>query len=194
RLTGAPRAPPPPRCAIRPRAPPARLRPRASAARDCECPQPPQVEGSAHEIPFPAHLRHAAEGEATKAHRPLDLRVPAKDVPYARGPNSAAGRRGRRRSAYEAPRAAADRGTRLGGAESKRRRRPRLPAPPSRVTLLGRPTDDAGVDQRGDALGGVANLGERRGAVGAEQGRRAAQHRRRRLEVDEGAAHAERTE
>src|SRR5438552_14065188 len=52
-------------------------------------------------------------------------------------PNSAAGRRGRRRSAYEAPRAAADRGTPLGGAESKRRRRPRLPAPPSRVTLLG---------------------------------------------------------
>src|SRR2546429_6392707 len=33
-------------------------------------------------------------------------------------------------------RAAADRGTRLGGAESKRRRRSRLPAPPSRVTLL----------------------------------------------------------
>src|SRR5213596_3995216 len=52
------------------------------------------------------------------------------------GPNSAAGRRGRRRSAYEAPSAAADRGTRLGGAESKRRRRPRLPAPPSWVTLL----------------------------------------------------------
>ena len=52
------------------------------------------------------------------------------------GPNSAAGRRGRRRSAYEAPRAAADGGTRLGGAESKRRRRSRLPAPPSRVTLL----------------------------------------------------------
>src|SRR5207247_9013392 len=50
--------------------------------------------------------------------------------------NSAAGGRGRRRSAYEAPRAAADRGTPLGGAESKRRRRPRLPAPPSRVTLL----------------------------------------------------------
>src|SRR5439155_23047775 len=43
------------------------------------------------------------------------------------GPKSAAGRR--RRSAYEAPRAAADGGTRLGGAESKRRRRPRLPAP-----------------------------------------------------------------
>src|SRR5439155_6138074 len=137
RLIGAPRAPPPPRCAIRPRAPPARLRPRASAARDCECPQPPQVEGRAHEIPFPAHLRHAAEGEATKADRLLDRRVPANDVPYARGPNSAAGRRGRRRSAYEAPRAAADRGTRPGGAESKRRRRLRLPAPPSRVTSGG---------------------------------------------------------
>src|SRR5213079_335465 len=53
------------------------------------------------------------------------------------GPNSAAGRRGRRRSAYEAPRAAVDGGTRLGGAES-RRRRPRLPAPPFRVTLLER--------------------------------------------------------
>src|SRR5437763_3518211 len=60
----------------------------------------------------------------------------AKEGPYARGGSSAAGRRGRRRSAYEAPRAAADRGTRLGGAESKRRRRPRLPAPPSRITLL----------------------------------------------------------
>src|SRR5213592_4370070 len=31
-------------------------------------------------------------------------------------------------------RVAPDGGTRLGGAESKRRRRPRLPAPPSRVT------------------------------------------------------------
>src|SRR5207244_4316523 len=49
RLIGAPRAPPPPRCAIRPRAPAARLRPRASAARDCECAQPPQGEGRAHE-------------------------------------------------------------------------------------------------------------------------------------------------
>src|SRR5205809_838652 len=42
-------------------------------------------------------------------------------------------------------RAAADGGTRLGGAESKRRRRPRLPAPPSRVTLLahaGEPAHD----------------------------------------------------
>src|SRR5439155_889529 len=55
--------------------------------------------------------------------------------PKRRDTNSAAGRRGRRRRAYEAPRAAADGGTWLGGAESKRRRRPRLPAPPSRVTL-----------------------------------------------------------
>src|SRR2546428_8112118 len=68
---------------------------------------------------------------------------PAKDVPYARGPNSAAGRRGRRRSAYEAPRAAVDGGTWLGGAESKRRRRSRLPAPPSRVTLLVRNLEHA---------------------------------------------------
>src|SRR5437867_13107945 len=105
---------------------------------------PAQVQSGAGEVPLVAHLRHAAEDEATKAHRLLDLRVPTKDVPYARGPNSAAGRRGRRRSAYEAPRAAADRGTRLGGAESKRRRRPRLPAPPSRVTLLSRRARPAG--------------------------------------------------
>src|SRR5437016_5496761 len=98
--------------------------------------RPAKVQCGAGEVPLVAHLRHAAEDESTEAHRLLDLRVPTKDVPYARGPNSAAGRRGRRRSAYEAPRAAADRGTRLGGAESKRRRRPRLPAPPSRVTLL----------------------------------------------------------
>src|SRR5205814_6972382 len=63
------------------------------------------------------------------------LGVPARECGTRAGPNSAAGRRGRRRS-YEAPRAAADGGTRLGGAESKRRRRSRLPAPPSRVTLL----------------------------------------------------------
>src|SRR5439155_12557477 len=90
-------------------------------------------------------------------------------------PNSAAGRRGRRRSAYEAPRAAADRGTRLGGAESKRRRRPRLPAPPSRVTLLAdagdvaldaaeevgvrAPVDEA-LDPDGGSGRGVAQLGD----------------------------------
>src|SRR5204863_260556 len=107
----------------------------------------------------------ARSDEATKAHRQLALRVPAKDVPYARGPNSAAGRRGRRRSAYEAPRAAADRGTRLGGAESKRRRRPRLPAPPSRVTLLRGPAGAAApaapaalIDVAGDR-GGVEAVG-----------------------------------
>src|SRR5439155_433195 len=54
------------------------------------------------------------------------------------GPNSAAGRSSDLRSAYEAPRAAVDGSTRVSGAESKRRRRPRLPAPPSRVTLLAR--------------------------------------------------------
>src|SRR5207247_9519464 len=120
----APTAPPLPCCAVTDRGIAARgrrARPRRRRA----------PAAGAGEVPLVAHLRHAAEDEATKAHRPLDLRVPTKDVPYARGPNSAAGRRGRRRSAYEAPRAAADRGTRLGGAESKRRRRPRLPAPPS---------------------------------------------------------------
>src|SRR5204863_5056040 len=40
RLIGAPRAPPPPRCAIPPRAPAAWPRARASAARDRECAQP----------------------------------------------------------------------------------------------------------------------------------------------------------
>src|SRR5207247_10105805 len=59
-------------------------------------------------------------------------------APRRAGPNSAAGRRGRPRSAYEAPRAAADRSTRFIAAESKRRGCPRLPAPPSRVTLLTR--------------------------------------------------------
>src|SRR5213593_2810814 len=122
-----------------------RARPPYEAAGNAERQQPAQVQGGAGELPLVAHLRHAAEDEATKAHRPLDLRVPTKDVPYARGPNSAAGRRGRRRSAYEAPRAAADRDTRLGGAESKRRRRPRLPAPPSRVTPL---TDRAAAGDR----------------------------------------------
>src|SRR2546428_11465157 len=83
-------------------------------------PQPAQVQGGAGDVPLVAHLRHAAEDDATKAHRLLALRVPTKDVPYAREPNSAAGRRGGRRRAYEAPRAAADPGTPLGGAASER--------------------------------------------------------------------------
>src|SRR6266481_3949478 len=137
RLIGAPTAPPLPCCAVTDRGFPARAA-RGLGRRSTQRPQPAQVQGGAGEVPLFAHLRQAAEDEATKAHRLLALRVPTKDVPYARGPNSAAGRRGRRRSAYEAPRAAADRGARPGGAESKRRRRPRLPAPPSRVTLLAR--------------------------------------------------------
>src|SRR5213076_1562133 len=54
------------------------------------------------------------------------------------GTVSASIRRGWTRVRERPTRAAADRGTRLGGGESKRRRRPRLPAPPSRVTLLSR--------------------------------------------------------
>src|SRR5204862_599281 len=30
-------------------------------ARDCKCARPPQVEGRAHEIPLPAHLRQPAQ-------------------------------------------------------------------------------------------------------------------------------------
>src|SRR5205809_6435457 len=118
-------APPPPRTAVSGHAPRSAGRPAPAAGAG---------SGGAGEVPFVAHLRHAAEREATKAHRLFALGVPAKTCGTRAGPNSAAGRRGRRRRAYEAPRAAADRGTRLGGAESKRRRRPRLPAPPSRVT------------------------------------------------------------
>src|SRR5205807_434613 len=41
--------------------------------------------GGAGEVPFVAHLRHAAEHEAAKAHRRLALGVPVKDVRHARG-------------------------------------------------------------------------------------------------------------
>src|SRR6266446_9227189 len=41
--------------------------------------------GGAGEVPFVAHLRHAAEHEATKGHRLLALGVPAKDARHARG-------------------------------------------------------------------------------------------------------------
>src|SRR5213595_3753193 len=86
------------------------------------------------------------------------------------GPNSAAGRRGRRRSAYEAPRAAADGGTRLGGAESKRRRRPRLPAPPSRVALLAGEPERRAPGQGGRGVRPPRALGLRE-AVGDHQQR-----------------------
>src|SRR5947207_2024261 len=136
RLIGAATAPPLPCCAVTDRGFTARgrrARPRRRRA-------PAAGAGSRRRrgVPLVAHLRHAAEDEATKAHRLLALRMPANDVPYACGPNSAAGRRGRRRSAYEAPRAAVDRSTRFIGAESKRRGCPRLPAPQSRVMLLSR--------------------------------------------------------
>src|SRR5207247_6848215 len=74
----------PSRTAGRPRAgPPLRPTPVAGAG-----------SGGAGEVPFVAHLRHAAEHEATKAHRLLALGVPAKDAWHAQGPNSAAGRGG----------------------------------------------------------------------------------------------------
>src|SRR5207253_6219072 len=80
-----------------------------------------------------AHLRHAAEHEATKAHRRLADGVPATDVRHAREAEWRSGAAGRRRSAYEAPHGSVAPGPVSSGAESKRRRRPRLPAPPSRL-------------------------------------------------------------
>src|SRR5439155_104582 len=80
-------------------------------------------------------------------------------------PNSAAARRGCRRSAYEAPRAAADRGTPLGGAESKRRRCPRLPAPPSRVTLLAGEPERRAPGQGGRGVRPPRALGLREAVV-----------------------------
>src|SRR3989449_7359781 len=130
RLIGAPTAPPLPCCAVTDRGFPARAA-RGLGRRSTQRPQAAQAKS--HSV---AHVRHAAE-HATKAHRRLALGVPATTCSARAGPNSAAGRRGRRRSAYEAPRAAADGGTRLGGAESKRRRRPPLPPPPARPPLPG---------------------------------------------------------
>src|SRR5205823_3814941 len=134
RLIGAPTAPPLPCCAVPDRG----LPPRASLSRrDAQHPQPAQVQGGAGNVPFVARF---VTPRNMKRRKPIAYLLSAcrRTTCGTRArPNSAAGRRGRRRSAYEAPRAAADRGTPLGGAESKRRRRPRLPAPPSRVTLLG---------------------------------------------------------
>src|SRR5207247_10994825 len=83
RVIGAPTAPPLPCCAVTDRGsrglarPPLRPAPAAGAG-----------SGGAGEVPFVAHVRHAAEHEATKAHRLLALGVPAKDVRHARGGRS----------------------------------------------------------------------------------------------------------
>src|SRR5438552_4785896 len=50
--------------------------------------------GGAGEVPFVAHVRHAAEHEATKAHHLLALGVPAKDVRHARGAEERSGEAG----------------------------------------------------------------------------------------------------
>src|SRR5439155_20791811 len=86
----------------------------------------------------------------------------------------AAGRRGPRPAPHEARRARAVRATRPGGAESKRRRRPRLPAPPSRVTLLAAAADVPAVgafaaERVGEGLGAdLEGRAQERHAVGAE--------------------------
>src|SRR5205814_4041697 len=64
------------------------------------------------------------------------------------GPGPAAGGGVRRPSGEGRQGAAATRGTPRDGAERKRRRRPRLPAPPSRVTLLGEPVQPRAVGRR----------------------------------------------
>src|SRR2546425_4368704 len=67
-------------------------------------------------------VRQSPAGRHRGTGAPLEQRRPQGGVVVR-----AAGRRGRRQSAYEAPREAVDRGTRLGGAESKRRRCPPSP-------------------------------------------------------------------
>src|SRR5213078_1736345 len=134
-----------------------------------------------------------------KRRKPIACLLPAcrrKTCGTRARPNSAAGRRGRRRSAYEAPRAAADRGPRLGGAESKRRRRPRLPAPPSRVTLLRRrrrlvaeaEPDQEGSEEAAQVPDRVDERDRARGRAPAREGGRA------RPERPERAPHPERAE
>src|SRR5437773_1809879 len=135
RLIGAPTAPPPPCCAVTDRGFPARAA-RGLGRRDAQRPQPAPVQGGAGEVPFVAHFVTPRNMKRRKPIACLRSACRRKRCATRARPKSAAGRRGRRRSAYEAPRAAADRDTRRGGAESKRRRRPRLPAPPPRVTLL----------------------------------------------------------
>src|SRR5882724_3726146 len=125
-----------PCCAVTDRGFPARAA-RGLGRRSARRPQPAQVSRRRRRGPIPS--RTFVTPRNMKRRKPIACLLSAcrrQTCGTRAGPNSAAGRRGRRRSAYEAPRAAADGGTRLGGAESKRRRRPRLPAPPSRVTLL----------------------------------------------------------
>src|SRR5216117_2995848 len=136
RLIGAPTAPPPPRCAIRPRARAAR---RSPARRE-------QVGDGLSSLHVPR--RDEARDEWDLACAALDLRRlrvlgVAAALARPRGepavPHGAARERGRRRSAYEAPHGSVAPGPVSSGAESKRRRCPRSHARQSRVTLLAHP-------------------------------------------------------
>src|SRR5206468_7017734 len=137
RLIGALTAPPPPRCAIRPRARAARLSP---AGRE-------QAGDGLSSLHVPR--RDEARDEWDVACAALDLRrlrvLGVAAAQLARGPpaggargpaHGAARERGRRRSAYEAPHGSVAPGPASSGAESKRRRCPRSRARTSRVTLL----------------------------------------------------------
>src|SRR5213596_2158519 len=131
RLIGAPTAPPPPRCAIRPR---------ARAARNS-----PARREQTGERPSSLHVPRRDEGARRMGprRRRLNLRRrgPIRRAPSPAGEpavrDGAARERGRRRSAYEAPHGSAAPGPVPSGAESKRRRCPRSRARQSRVTLLG---------------------------------------------------------
>src|SRR5205809_538480 len=158
RLIGAPTAPPLPCCAVTDRG-----SARGLGRRYAPRPQPAQVQAaparshSSRTFVTPRNMkRRRAIACLLAACRRITCGTRA-------GANSAAGRRGRRRSAYEAPRAAADGGPLLGGAESKRRRRPRLPAPPSRVTLLEQHKDRvvAGLAKLARHPFGLRHAGER---------------------------------
>src|SRR5439155_1556751 len=78
----------------------------------------------------PPHLRHACPLHEAESWVTLLTRSVTRD--------GGAGRRGRRRSAYEAPNGSVAPGAVSSGAESKRRRCPRSRARQSRVTLLAR--------------------------------------------------------
>src|SRR5439155_21315194 len=137
RLIGAPTAPLPPRCAIRPRARAARLSP---ARRD----------QAGDGLP-PLHAAGARNGARRVASvcaafnlrrlRALGVelaqrRAAAEAVVGCDPARSTSRERGRRRSAYEASERNGRPCPSLGGAESKRRRRPRSRGPQSWVALL----------------------------------------------------------
>src|SRR3989442_6933044 len=136
RLIGAPTAPPLPCCAVTDRGVPRAGGPRA---RPPLRPAPAAGTGSRRRRRGPIPSRTFVTPRNMKRRKPIACLLSAcrrQTGGTHAGPKSAAGRRGRPPSAYEAPRAAADGGPRLRGPAPKGGRRPRLPAPPAPGTLL----------------------------------------------------------